>query len=50
MRGTRNRSGNSASKQLAAIDQLLIAGIKLGPAKKRNAINKVLETRPRVDT
>src|SRR5271165_359184 len=40
------RKGNKPSKQLAAIDQLLIAGIKLGPAKKREAINKVLELVP----
>ena len=46
MRGTLHRSGNSGSKQLAAIDQLLIAGIKLGPAKKREAINRVLELVP----
>lgn len=38
--------GQKASKQLAAIDQLLIAGIKLGPAKKREAINRVLELVP----
>src|SRR5208337_4198620 len=46
MRGTLHRSSNSGSKQLAAIDQLLIAGIKLGPAKKREAINRVLELVP----
>ena len=40
------RKGNKPSKQLAAIDQLLIAGIKLGPAKKRDAINRVLELVP----
>ncbi len=40
------RKGNESSKQLAAIDQLLIAGIKLGPAKKRDAINRVLELVP----
>jgi len=43
MRGALHRPGNSGSKQLAAIDQLLIAGIKLGPAKKRDAIKKILE-------
>jgi len=43
MRGALHRSGNSGSKQLAASDQLLIAGIKLGPAKKRDAINRVLQ-------
>ena len=31
---------------MAAIDQLLIAGIKLGSAKKREAINRVLELVP----
>jgi hypothetical protein len=46
MRGTLHRSRNSGSKQLAAIDQLLIAGINLGPAKKRDAINRVLELVP----
>ena len=37
---------NKAAKRLAAIDQLLIAGIKQGPAKKRDAINRVLELVP----
>ena len=46
MRGNLHRSGNSGSKQLAAIDQLLIAGIKLGPAKKHDAIKKILELVP----
>ena len=46
MRETLHRSGNLAAKQLAAIDQLLIAGIKLGPAKKRDAINRALELVP----
>src|SRR5271169_5601182 len=40
------QSRNKAGKHLAAIDQLLIAGIKLGPAKKRDAINRVLELVP----
>ena len=31
---------------MAAIDQLLIAGIKQGPAKKREAINRILELVP----
>jgi len=35
-----------ATKRLAAIDQLLTAGIKLGPAKKHAAINRVLELVP----
>ena len=37
---------NKAGKRLAAIDQLLIAGIKHGPAKKREAINRILEVVP----
>src|SRR5208337_3509709 len=40
------QKGNESSKQLAAIDQLLVAGIKLGPARKREAINRVLELVP----
>ena len=40
------QKGNKPSKQLAAIDQLLIAGIKQGPAKKRDAINRILELVP----
>ena len=40
------QKGNKPSKQLAAIDQLLIAGIKHGPAKKRDAINRILELVP----
>ena len=31
---------------LPAIDQLLVAGIKLGPRKKRDAINKILQLVP----
>ena len=46
MRQTLHRSGNLATKRLAAIDQLLTAGIKLGPAKKHAAINRVLELVP----
>ena len=46
MRETLRRLGNLAAKQLAAIDQLLIAGIKHGPAMKRDAINTVLELSP----
>jgi DNA-binding CsgD family transcriptional regulator len=33
-------------RRLAAIDQLLIAGIKQGPAKKREAINRIVELVP----
>src|ERR1035437_191900 len=40
------QKGSKPSKQLAAIDRLLIAGIKQGPAKKRGAINRVLELVP----
>ncbi len=46
MRQTLHRSGHVATKRLAAIDQLLTAGIKLGPAKKHAAINRVLELVP----
>src|SRR5271157_1149847 len=40
------QKGNKPGKQLAAIDRLLIAGIKQGPAKKRDAINRILELVP----
>ena len=40
------QKGNNPSKQLAAIDQLLMAGMKLGPAKKQEAVNKVLALVP----
>ena len=40
------QKGNKHGKQLAAIDRLLIAGIKQGPAKKREAINRILELVP----
>ena len=40
------RTGSRNSERLAAIDQLLLAGIKLGPAKKREAIDRVLELVP----
>lgn len=46
MRQTLHPSGHVATKRLAAIDQLLTAGIKLGPAKKHAAINRVLELVP----
>jgi hypothetical protein len=46
MPNAQGRKSNTDGKRLAAIDQLLIAGIKLGPAKKREAINKVLELVP----
>lgn len=38
--------GPNSDKRLAAIDQLLIAGIKQGPAKKKDAINRVLQFVP----
>ena len=38
--------GTTDSKRLAAIDQLLVAAIKQGPAKKRDAINRILELVP----
>ncbi len=44
--GAPGQKGNKAAKRLAAIDQLLIAGIKQGPAKKRDAINRILELVP----
>ena len=31
------------SRRLAAIDQMLLAAIKQGPAKKRQAIKRILE-------
>ena len=34
------------TKELAAIDQMLLAAIKQGPAKKRDAINRILELVP----
>ena len=40
------RKANPDGKRLAAIDQLLMAAIKLGPGKKRAAINKVLALVP----
>src|ERR1035437_8322732 len=40
------QKGSKPSKQLAAIDRLLVAGIKQGPAKKRDAINRILELVP----
>jgi len=40
------RAGNSDGKRLAAIDQMLIAAIRQGPEKKREAINRILELVP----
>jgi hypothetical protein len=42
----RVRKEKTDSRRFAAIDQLLMAGMKLGPVKKREAINKVLELVP----
>ncbi len=41
-----DKTTRKCSKQLAAIDQMLVAGIKQGPAKKRDAINRILELAP----
>src|SRR5271157_216403 len=49
MAGVVERARNQAAinpRLLPAIDQLLIAGIKLGPRKKHEAINKILQLVP----
>lgn len=49
MSGVVERARNQAAinpRFLPAIDQLLIAGIKLGPGKKHEAINKILQLVP----
>src|SRR6516165_5307905 len=46
MPNARVRKEKTDSRRFAAIDQLLMAGMKLGPVKKREAINKVLELVP----
>ena len=49
MSGVIERTRNQAAinpRLLPAIDQLLIAGIKLGPGKKHEAINKILQLVP----
>ena len=38
--------GKTDSKRLAVIDRMLLAAIKHGPAKKREAINRILELVP----
>ena len=38
--------GDKQSRRLAAIDQMLLAAIQQGPAKKREAINRILELVP----
>jgi len=44
--GTQGATRSKEIRRLAAIDQLLIAGIKQGSAKKRQAINRILELVP----
>ncbi len=46
MRSTTGAKSNINRRLLPAIDQLLIAGIKLGPAKKQEAINTILQLAP----
>src|SRR5208337_261140 len=49
MSGVVERTRNQAAinpRLLPAIDQLLVAGIKLGPARKHEAINKILQLVP----
>lgn len=49
MSGVVERARNHAAlspRMLPAIDQLLVAGIKLGPRKKHEAINKILQLVP----
>src|SRR5258706_13773028 len=43
--GTRNQAPINP-RLLPAIDRLLVAGIKLGPARKHKAINKILQLVP----
>ena len=42
----RNTQSKLTPRLLSAIDRLLIAGIRAGPAKKRDAVNKVLQVVP----
>jgi len=42
----RNTQSKLTPRVLSAIDRLLIAGIRVGPAKKRDAVNKVLQLIP----
>ena len=46
MPGTQGAKTSRDKRRLAAIDQLLIAGIRQGPVKKREAINRILELVP----
>ena len=41
------QTGSKTAKQLAAIDQLLVAGVTQGPAKTKDAIKKILQLVPR---
>ena len=44
--GAKDECNKIISERLAAIDRLLIAGIKIGPASKRRTINKILREFP----
>ena len=46
MLSRRNTQSKLTPRVLSAIDRLLIAGIRVGPAKKRDAVNKVLQLVP----
>src|SRR5271165_4577961 len=49
MRNGREQNGcqpKTNSRSLSVIDHLLIAGLKLGPSKKRDAINRILQLVP----
>ena len=46
MPDTPDTKAKTDSRRLAAIDQMLLAAIKQGPAKKRQAINRILELVP----
>src|SRR5215472_13806245 len=42
----RNTQSKLTPRVLSAIDRLLIAGIRVGPARKRDTVNKVLQLVP----
>ena len=46
MPDTPDTKAKTDSRRLAAIDQMLLAALKQGPAKKRQAINRILELVP----
>jgi hypothetical protein len=46
MPDTPDTKAKTDSRRLAAIDQMLLAAIKQGPARKRQAINRILERVP----